>query len=97
VKFTAERTAYETQISVLQQQLVDSENQIEILMTENERQKTFTKERKNMHGKSEENYILEISELKNQLETFKSNNFVSEDETTLLIKNIGYKTTCNKI
>jgi len=83
VKFGAERTAYETQILQLQQKVIDLENQTEMLMSENERITTLSLERlkeielwRRKHGESDEDYVLQVSELKSQLEMFKSNNYV---------------------
>ncbi len=83
VKFAAERTAYETQILQLQQKVVDLENQVEMFMSENERITTLSLERlkevelwRKKHGQSDEDYTLQVTELRNQLEMFKSNNYV---------------------
>ena len=82
-------------MSILQQRLTDAENQIEILMSENERLNA-SQERKKA-GRSDESYIREISDLKNQLETFKSNNFVSYSIVFPCLLVLGHKTTCYKV
>jgi len=60
------------------------ENQSEMLLAENERITTLSLERlreieiwRKKHGESDEDYSLQVGELKSQLEMFKSNNYVS--------------------
>jgi len=66
----------------LQQKVVDLENQGEMLLSENERITTLSLERlkevelwRKKHGQSDEDYTLQVTELRNQLEMFKSNNY----------------------
>lgn len=70
MKFAAEKTAYETQILQLQQKVIDLENQVDMLLSENERITTLSMERlreielwKRKRGQTDENYSQEISEL----------------------------------
>ena len=84
VKFGAERTAYETQIMQMRENILDLENEVENLMNENQRvlSSSIEKKRELEHlkrsrGQTEEDYTLEIGELKSQIEMYKSNTFVN--------------------
>ena len=83
MKFGAERTAYETQIMQMKEQIEDLENELENLVHENDRvlSSSIEKKREIDHlrrkgGQADEEYTLEIGELKSQIEMYKSNSFV---------------------
>lgn len=83
MKFAAERTAYETQIMQMKEQIEDLENEVENLMNENDRVLSSSIEKKReidqlrrTRGQADEEYTLEIGELKSQIEMYKSNSFV---------------------
>jgi len=82
VKFGAERTAYETQILQMRENIVDLENEVESLMNENDRvlSSSINKKReldqlKRSRGQVDEDHALEVGGLKSQIEMYKSNTF----------------------
>lgn len=79
-KFSAERTAYETQILQMSQVVSDLEHQIHILQSENERVTNLSIQRLSVieelkHNSNEDAHRLEVHELRTQLEQLKSNSY----------------------
>jgi len=89
-KFNAERAAYEAQIGQLQQRVVDTEAQLRLIGSENERVLRLSNTRTSEAEESRRKYhelkssqSVEINQLRSQVETFKAN---STDVKQLAIK-----------
>jgi chromosome segregation ATPase len=80
VKFTAERVAYETQIHQLQQRVIDSDRQLQLISSENERfvrlsttQLNEVEGQKRRQHELKASQSLELQQLRAQIEVFKAN------------------------
>jgi len=83
-KFNAERAAYEAQIGQLQQRVVDTEAQLRLIASENERVLRLSNTRTSEAEESRRKYhelkssqSVEINQLRSQVETFKANSTVT--------------------
>jgi len=79
-KFTAERSAYETQIAQLQQRVVDAERQLQLVTAENERfvrlsttQLAEVEGQKRRQHELKMSQSLELTQLRAQIEVYKAN------------------------